>query len=56
LHACGHDDEAAAALRDGVAWVDAGSAQWTRDADRAAWRHGQPVHRRLLDAAQTRSR
>jgi DNA-binding SARP family transcriptional activator len=52
LQACGHADEADAALNEGAAWVEAGSAQWTTAAEREAWREGNPVHRALLRAAR----
>jgi DNA-binding SARP family transcriptional activator len=51
LAACGHADEAAAAAARGAAWVHDGARQWSRRAERDAWLHGNPVHRRLLAAA-----
>ena len=57
LQACGHAGEARAALLKGAAWVEAGSVQWTVDAERIAWRQGNPVHRALLrSAAETVAR
>ncbi len=50
LRACGHADEAKAALQAGVSWVQAGAAQWTDVSEREAWLHGNPLHRALLHA------
>jgi len=50
LQACGQADEARAALQAGVAWVQAGAAQWADAAEREAWLRGNPLHRALLVA------
>ncbi|WP_418320811.1 ATP-binding protein [Piscinibacter sakaiensis] len=48
LRDCGAADEADAAAGQGAAWVERGAAQWADAAAREAWRHGNPVHHRLL--------
>lgn len=48
LAGCGEHDDAAAAARAGAAWVRAGAEQWPDGPARAAWLHGNPIHRALL--------
>jgi hypothetical protein len=53
LTACSAHAEADAALAEGVAWVERGSAQWADPAHRHAWRERHPLHRALLERARS---